>query len=147
MRNTKDVTVVYFQKGKAVKEIVKINFINQKVLDDYSRLMQAISEVSKKWYELQLKLAELKDADYNNDKKRFKQLKDEVEELSDEIKQDKYKKLIEDRIDLCLYILDINGYDGILSNRDVWYYNVEPDDSFKFLDEAINRDEENSKKK
>lgn len=145
MRNSVNIEVTYYDKGEEKKENIKISFINQKVLDWYSEFMGKIGEVAERWADIKQKLALLKETQYTKDKKRYKELKKEIEELSELIKSDEYTKLIDERIKLTLYILEINGYDGILYDEKKWYYNIEPDENFRFLDEAINKGEAKKK--
>lgn len=145
MINKAEYELNYRVKGKKLTKKIEIDFVAYQRHVDYGELQTGIIDVQMKWNKLKLieneipMLIETKPPEYI---KTIKQLKDDVEKLSKEIRAISESGIVEKRYNLLKEILIDNGYgeDEDLMSWKFWSNSIEAKSVNELLDVAINKD-------
>lgn len=139
----------YRIKGKKLTKKIEIDFVPYQRHVDYGELQAIMLDVQHKWNRIQLIETEInlltleKPPEYI---RIMKDLKNEVMELSDKIRQASDSGIVKKRYELLKEILIDNGYDDEeFLSWSFWSNSVEPSEINNILEMAISKDIEKKK--
>lgn len=145
MRKSVDISIEYRKDGVDDEKIITIDFIPNSVLRLYYQVNEVINEVTKD----SLLISELEiSLQKTEDKKQQKIIFDKIKLLSDKIQKVSKSDFFEKRFKLIHKILIANKCeDEDLLNKDFWDDYIEPSEMTDFINQAVSKDNDSSKKK
>ena len=140
----------YRIKGKKLTKKIEIDFVPYQRHVDYKELQMVMDDTQFKWNKLNIIESQIAILMTERPKEyiaTIKELKKEIAELSDQIKEISNSGIIEKRFALLKEILIDNGYNGdeFLMSWDKWKNAVEPRVINEILEAAITKDIEKKK--